>query len=509
MTTATASPTRARSRGFGTALLLIILAFVATRLWILDQKNIPQTSTGLFMLAGFEYRAAMTQGESVYAIHARNAAQMAQALEQEGGPSPDPARGEMEYPPLCVAWLALPTLFAPPGSLDHPSAAQINAADTAFRCMIAIADAITFALIFALLRRGFGQDRSDWPWRLGVYVLGGLILFNVLYDRFDLVVAMLVMLALWLLISRAHWIFGMLVLAVAVNFKLVPIMLLPAFAIGATPIRSATSNREFLGRIAVRAIVLIGWCGLIFLPFFLRDGSASLGFLHYHAERGLQIESLPATLALLASQGVFLIYTHGATEVAGGSTRAIVLYSTMLALIAVCGVTVWMLMWARRAGAQSEAPDATTFAQKYPRKVILFSLLLLWSAMASGKVFSPQYLLWLLPLVALIPLPRRRGIAFDIAFLILCGLTTTIFPYLYKSDIVRPLIAPPRYELLLPTTRGLALLIARNGLFVTMLVWVGWITLLTRTHSVEAHAHPAEAGRADESRRADGSRCTD
>ena len=126
------------------------------------------------------------------------------------------------------------------------------------------------------------------------------------------------------------------------------------------------------------------------------------------------------------------------------------------------------IAWARRAGDSAFDPAAHTIAQAHPWAIVLFATLLLWSAMTTAKVLSPQYIVWLLPLA---PLVCRRPL-FGAVFLVMCALTTVIFPHRYYTDIARV----EGFELLAPTARGMLLLTARNGLLIALLGAVAAIT---------------------------------
>jgi hypothetical protein len=90
---------------------------------------------------------------------------------------------------------------------------------------------------------------------------------------------------------------------------------------------------------------------------------------------------------------------------------------------------------------------------------------------ATNKVFSPQYLLWLAPLVALLPFERRGRRQFNLAFLLMCGLSTLLVPFLFVIDLIDPTAVPtvPR-TFQDPTARLAALLIVRNLLFLGLTV---------------------------------------
>src|SRR5205814_18461 len=91
------------------------------------------------------------------------------------------------------------------------------------------------------------RSNGATAWRAGIYVASGAALFPVLYDRPDLLVGALLLLACALLVARSHWPMVMATLAGAINFKLVPILRAPAFIIARLR-RGARSRRDFQDR---------------------------------------------------------------------------------------------------------------------------------------------------------------------------------------------------------------------------------------------------------------------
>jgi hypothetical protein len=76
--------------------------------------------------------------------------------------------------------------------------------------------------------------------------------------------------------------------------------------------------------------------------------------------------------------------------------------------------------------------------------------------LASNKLLSPQYIIWILPLVAYVE-------GFDALWLAICALTTAIFPFLYQMR--HPILTVPTNPLFLPTiTLRNALLVAATVL---------------------------------------------
>ena len=89
-----ASPVTARHVWLG----LLVLGFVTTRLLFLAYPEGRQsTATIIYADYGAKSVAAEQGGRSVYALHAENA-----------GPAAGPGAGTIEYPPLALAWMALP-----------------------------------------------------------------------------------------------------------------------------------------------------------------------------------------------------------------------------------------------------------------------------------------------------------------------------------------------------------------------------------------------------------------
>src|SRR5262249_16907845 len=63
-----------------------------------------------------------------------------------------------------------------------------------------------------------------------------------------------------------------------------------------------------------------------------------------------------------------------------------------------------------------------------PAEGVIATLVVL---MATGKVFSPQYLIWLLPLGLLVSIERGGSLPF--LFIVVMALTQLIFPFSYGS----------------------------------------------------------------------------
>jgi hypothetical protein len=154
--------------------------------------------------------------------------------------------------------------------------------------------------------------------------------------------------------------------------------------------------------------------------------------LTWQAERGLQVESVPATPAMLGrllAPGDYqvVLSEHHAYEVLGPGVEALLAASSVLSLLAGVGLlALWTVAFRHGAGITTETVSWLALAA-----VGLF--------VVTSRVLSPQYLLWLLPLGAVAAgLSRRRApLAWAALLLVATAGTQLVFPELYGSLVGR------------------------------------------------------------------------
>jgi uncharacterized membrane protein len=275
----------------------------------------------------------------------------------------------VEYPPGAFAVFMPPTAFG---------ASHYNAA---FKSLMALCGLATI-LLAALVLVELGVTRGRLLVAVALLALAPIALGPISLNTYDAWPALLTVLALFLFL-RDRDLLGAGALGLAVSAKVYPLVLLPLAGIyvwrRAGPRRVAAAFAVFL---AVAAAVVV--------PFAAYDLHGVASSFRSQAERGLQIESLGASLLLVADRlGLYDAKVVETTGVAGrnlsGSVPDAVAVVTLV-LEAVAVLAVWAL-YARVREPRARLPVAFAAAVA--------------GFLAFTKVFSPQYLVWLVPLVVL------------------------------------------------------------------------------------------------------------
>jgi uncharacterized membrane protein len=249
---------------------------------------------------------------------------------------------------------------------------------------------------------------------LGFAALAPLALGSVILTRFDLWPAALLVLGLAaVLAERRRTGFGVLGLAAAA--KIFPSVIVPPALVY---VWRRHGRREALLCATVFAGILIA----CFLPFFILSPGGVWDSLHRQANRPLQIESLASSFLLVAHQlwgyGIHLNLSHGSQN-QGGS-----LPDALAAVQSVVQAAVAIALWV----AFARGPAT-------PERLVRYAAACVAGFIAFGKVLSPQFLIWLIPLV---PLVRgRRGLAAAGVLSVALVLTQLWFPYRYWDLALR------------------------------------------------------------------------
>jgi hypothetical protein len=306
----------------------------------------------------------------------------------------------LEYPPGALPVFAIPSLLrSPDGDLERYR-------DRFEAEMLVCGGIAVLFVLSALLSLGAGPARLGLA--LGFTALAPLLLGSVVLSRFDLWPAALTAGALAALLAGRERAAGA-VLGLAAAAKLYPLVLVPVAGIW---IWRRSGRRAALVSLAIFA----GVVAACFLPFLALSPQGLWESVGRQTERPLQIESFGAGVLLvlhqIASVGITMESSHGSQNLAGSGPDAIATLQSALQLAAVVAVWIWF----------ARGPmERDRLVRAFAATVCAF--------IAFGKVFSPQFLIWLVPLV---PLVRgRRGLAAGAILALALVLTQLWFPFRY------------------------------------------------------------------------------
>jgi len=241
-----------------------------------------------------------------------------------------------------------------------------------------------------------------------------LALGSVVLSRFDLWPTSLAALAVYFILRDRPYASAVL-LGTAAAAKLWPAALIPLFAIWLVRSSGARSAQRWL--VTTLATILV-W----FLPFVALSPSGVAHSFHAQLARPLQLESLGAAILLAVhhatGSSLAVVSNFGSQNLVGSGVRAVELATTIVGGVAL--VAVWVLF---ATGPVTRSRFLTSCAAAVAALV------------AFGKVFSPQFMIWLIPFVLLVRGGRRIA-----AWLLLYAallLTQTWFPNHYWDLALR------------------------------------------------------------------------
>jgi uncharacterized membrane protein len=306
----------------------------------------------------------------------------------------------VEYPPVALPAFLIPSLLAGSGS-------GFSAYRRAFELLMAVCGAFAMGLGALVLAR----QRPRTP-RLLVGVafaaLAPLLIGSVILSRYDLWPAALTIAALAAIVrDRERIAFGLLALAVAA--KAFPIVILP---LAVVYVWRVSGQRKAIGCLAIFAAVLFA----CFLPFVILAPHGTWSSIRGQISRPLQVESLGASILLAAHQltgtHLSLIVSHGSQNL-GGHTAA-----RFASLLSMLQVTALLLVWLSfvRGPATSQ-------------RLLVASAAAVCAFVVFDRVLSPQYLIWLAPLV--VALPGRRAVVATALLASAMGVTQIWIPALF------------------------------------------------------------------------------
>jgi hypothetical protein len=303
----------------------------------------------------------------------------------------------VEYPPG-----ALPAFAAP--AVGKPSFSLYN---REFQVLMALCGAGALAAM-AVVLRSLNASAERTAAALGFFALAPLVLGSVILYRYDLWPAALTVAGIaGILAARQR--LGFAALGLGMAAKAFPAVVLPPALVYVWRTRG---RREALVCLGVAAVVV----AVVVVPFLALAPHGVWESIVHQASRPLQIESL-GSAALLAAHhlgglALTLDSSHGSQNLGGSLPDAVGAASS--ALLAAALVVTWL---------------AALRGPATPERLVQYAAASVVAFAAFGKVLSPQFLIWLIPLV---PLVRgRRGLAASGLLGLALLLTQVWFPIRY------------------------------------------------------------------------------
>jgi len=265
-----------------------------------------------------------------------------------------------------------------------------------------------------------GIQPLDWGFKqnyfwLKRYTIIVIILAPLLPWRYDLFPALLTFFTL-IFVQKKQPIFAGILLALGVGAKLYPLVLLPVLCLYYLVLKQYSALSKFL-------LSNFGTSFIIGLSFWLLAGSKLLSFVQYHRLRGLQLESLPAGLLLLATNfswlKVDLIYNYGAVHIGSPLADMIAAIFPYICIILFCLAMVICYLSFHREYLINKTICLGSLVTFINVAILIF--------IVANKVLSPQYIIWLIPFIPLLSLRQVY------LFLGIACLTMIIFPFTYKE----------------------------------------------------------------------------
>lgn len=344
---------------------------------------------------------------------------------------------QVEYPPLAMVPMLVPYLAGLP--FGEPTLDTYKWLFAGWEALLLLA--LGFVLI-RIARLGGLASRRDPGWavglRLSILVVGAAL---AIAWRFDIFAALLLAIAVWAALANRPLTAGV-ALGLGVLTKLYPLAAAPMLAL----LWFAPRDDGRVIRFGLATVLTIA---LGLLPFVALAGTETFVFLAYQSLRGLQIESIGGGLVLLGGLvGGVPVGTDAPFKAIEVARPQAGLFLAVLPIVAIVGFTVLTWLGWRRARAELE-----TIGRVRPATIVTLAGAAVMVLLDTSKVFSIQYIVWVVPFAALLP-----GRKFWLAAAIV-ALTIPIHPLLYEQLIDQEALS-------------VLILNLRNGMLVALTVWV-------------------------------------
>lgn len=336
--------------------------------------------------------------------------------------------------------------------------------ETAYAIIIFLCDAAIFVSLCVAVPRVLGaQSLSE---RLAQYLVIGTIFAGTLYTILDLYVGASA-LAAWLAVRRNHYLLAYLFLTVGTAFKIVPVLLVPVVILAGAAFDTANLERprSFVSSMAKHVFLAMSIVSLWpILAFAFGGGNDAFEYLQYHSVRGFEIGSNYAWPILLAEPDTRIVHDFESYTLRGDVADSLARISSPISLAALGVIfavyVVAIRRWSANVHRNPEEGNASL------AQLVLVGMIAVWVVyIAFGKVGSPQYAIWFMPLIPLVRFNRHLLMAYA-SFCIAC---TIAYPWCF-ADIIGVSLGETPVRVSGPTRFGYAVLIARTISLIWLLI---------------------------------------
>ena len=355
---------------------------------------------------------------------------------------------DAEYPPFAMVIILLPRLISF-SSLTYQIAFGL--------------EAYAFLLAGVYWTYRIAEQHTDKPSKYtDLFIIFTLILFDFVLDRYD-VFPMIMLLGATYYFSRKNYTAAWLLLALGTVTKLYPALIAPIFLIW------LISRRQY--REATKGVGICLAVGILcMLPFAITDTDSMLMFLTYHMDRGLQTEAPVSTVLMLLGYfdivDVSYIFNYGSDNIYGAVPDAVAKWMMPLMIVLMLSLYAAYAWMSRRCKEGDDGMPAVYIASFMA--VMIFMLV--------NKVLSSQYLVWIIPFVAIMMMFAKRRVAKKAEILFVASVVLTqmdlVVNYAFRD-------AGEAFSLF-----GIIILVVRN----VLLVWLAGLVAI----ELSKHLRPSE-----------------
>ena len=283
-----------------------------------------------------------------------------------------------EYPPLSLIFFVIPRIFFS-DSFGY---------NIGYVIMIFVITIIGLHL----MRRTAESLNMNPVWAMTIYSVLIALLLEYVADRYDIIPAVMTLASFYFFINKKMPA-AFIILALAMMTKLYPAILLPIYLI------IYMVERDWKGFATGTVWFLIG-AAVVALPCLLIEPDLIMGFMGYHSVRPLEIDSFAATLiypfSLFGLTDVWIqastdAGSYGSDNLRGPLCDAVAPWLTPIMMVLI----VLFILWYGNVRYRLEKVDERAFVLSAAIFISLMIFILV------GKVLSSQYIIWVVPFLAL------------------------------------------------------------------------------------------------------------